>query len=225
MFDNKDMTPHLFNFHISETYFSFLENLFSVHEDYINVIKYVEKYLNLRANHYNEDPFFSKGPEGEIILNKSLCNKLDEIDIYRTSFIYYFSYLSGKMLEAENSRNEEEFLKVINLLEYSKKIHGDNYNYEIYKVDVENKKLVQEVKVIKDEGASFHKVNNVFFDNFIDSYANVQKINAPKLNDDIEISRKIYNVIRNAALIEAVNFELGEEDLVEKKNFDIPNFD
>jgi len=165
-----------------------------------------------------------KGPEGEIILNKSLCNKLDEIDLYRTSVIYYFSYLSGKMLEAENSRNEEEFLKVVNLLEYSKKIHGDNYNYEIYKVDVENKKLVQEVKVIKDEGAAFHKLNNVFFDNFIDSNANWKNLRSPILNDDIEIARKIYNVIRNGALIEAVNFELGEEELVEKKNFDIPNF-
>ena len=214
MFDNKALTSFLFEYYISNTYYAYLKNLFNIHEDYINVIKYVEKYLNLIANHHNEDSFFSKGPEGEIILNKSLCNKLDEIDLYSTMVIYYFSYLSGKMLEAENSRNEEEFLKVVNLLEYNKKIHGDNY--EIYKFDVENKKLVQEIKVIKGEGGHFYKLNHVFFDNFIDSYANVKKINAPKLNDDIAISRKIYNVIRNMALNDAVDFEYDEEDLVEK---------
>jgi hypothetical protein len=222
IFNQDNMTEFLSDRYLSENYGRFISNLFLIHEDYINVILYTDKFLNAYAKHFDESPLFFKNNQNKISINTNLCDKIindNPASIYRA---LYTSYLSNKLIDGDEQSNNEDLLKIIYFLDYYMTT-DDEFSFEIHKLNTINNNQSKELYLIKDSSNITDKFNRFFWDSFSDAYINDKNIHSSALNEDKIIARKMYNVIKNVEMFS--NDVLDNNTFIDKNIFEIPVFD
>ena len=222
IFNQDNMTQFLSERYLSENYDNFINNLFLIHEDYINVKLFTDKFLYAFAKHFDESPLFFKNNQNKISINANLCDKIikqNPASIYRA---LYTSYLSNILIDGDKQSINEDLLKIIYFLEYYMTT-DDEFSYEIHKLNTINNNQSKELYLIKDSGNMTNKFNRFFWDSFSDVFMNDKNIHSRALNEDKFTARKMYNVIKNVEMFS--NDVLDNNTLIDKNIFEIPVFD
>ena len=222
IFNQDNMTQFLSERYLSVNYDNFINNLFLIHEDYINVKLYTDKFLYAYAKHFDESPLFFKNNQNKISINANLCDKIikdDPASIYRA---LYTSYLSNILIDGDKQSNDEDLLKIIYFLEYYMTTDNE-FSYEVHKLNTINNNQSKEIYIIKDSGNIANDFNRFFWDSFSDVYKNDKNIHSRALNEDKITARKIYNVIKNVEMFS--NDVLDNNTLIDKNIFEIPVLD
>lgn len=165
----------------SERYFNKLNNKFGntiisniLVKDYVFDIKLFINFLNEIYNSdkiykmlYNINKNFFNIKDGDVLstygvdeyfLNKYLLNLLNENKIFFLKENYYFDYFFKNLLILNNSRILNIYLKEL-ITTFYKEINNKSYNnYEL-------------LNILKN-CIKFNKVNNYYYDNFINNYFN-----------------------------------------------------
>ena len=222
IFDQDNMTQFLSKIYLSTNYYKFISNLFLIHEDYINVKLYTDKFLHAYARHFDESPLFFKNNQNKISINTNLCDKIIEDDPASIYIALYTSYLSNKLIDGDEQSNNEDLLKIIYFLEYYMTT-DDEFSYEIHKLNTINNNQSKELYLIKDSENMTNKFNRFFWDSFSDVYMNDKNIHSRALNEDKITARKMYNVIKNVEMFNDNVFD--NNTFIDKNIFEIPVFD
>lgn len=221
IFDEDTMTRFISDRYLTTNYESFISNLFIIHEDYINVMIYANKFLSVYAKKFNESALFTKNTQNKISINTDLCDKIindDPASFYNALYTYY---LSSLLIDNENKSHNENFLKFIYFLEYYSTT-DEEFSYEIYKMNMWNNDQSKEVYLISDIYGLTNKFNRFFVDSFSDPYNNDKIIHSRALNEDAVKARKIYNVIKNVEMFELDTYT--DKTLIDKSTFEVPAF-
>tara|TARA_Y200000002_G_C22684933_1_gene665574 strand:+ start:1951 stop:4269 length:2319 start_codon:yes stop_codon:yes gene_type:complete len=221
LFQDKGMSDFLFTRYLDESFFLVINRQFLIHEDYLNVIQLTDKFVSLYCQKYQEDYLFVNKND-EIILNANLLKKLSPGNRYNLLKTHYLNYLSNRILDVSEFTISDALTKIKKLIDYE---------IELKEVGLAHNEIINFYKHPK-QGADkevyflkfgiynwWYNVNKIFVDNYYEYWNNDKIRYAKNLDEDLNIARKKYNVIKGVRMANE-NEVYNEDYLIELNQID-----